>query len=42
MTIYRVWYKADRHVVYTMLEDAVKFAEDIFKRTGFVVSITTH
>jgi hypothetical protein len=41
MTIYRVWYTKDTPVIYTMLEDAKRVADEIFRKTGVVVAITT-
>jgi len=41
MTIYKVWYNKDTPVVYTMLEDAKRAAERVYKKTGAVVAITT-
>ena len=41
MTIYKVWYTATKPVVYTMLEDAKRVADEIFRKTGVVVAITT-
>ena len=42
MTAYRVWYSPTQWVAYTMLEDALRVAKDIFKKTGVVAKVTSY
>jgi len=42
MTAYRVWYSPTTWVAYTMLEDALRVARNIFEKTGVVVEVTKY